>query len=158
MKRQRGQTLVEFALIAPLMFLMIFGMIYGGAMFMEYLDMSNEARTIARTIAIQDSETERKKLIANYNDKSKFTRFYTIERKAECTYYPQVQKDENGNTLKDNDGNVLYQEGTVDEKNPNEVIVKVTFTRDNKDLPRILYEIGFPPETIKPIEYHMKAE
>ena len=139
MKRQRGQTLVEFALIAPLMFLMIFGMIYGGAMFMQYLNMSNEVRTIARTIAIRNSETERQNLINSYGAKSTFASFYEMKRTIECTYYPN-------------------EEGTEDKKNPKEIIVKVTFKRDNKDLPWILYKIGFPPEEIKPIEYHMKAE
>ena len=37
MNRQKGQALVEFALLVPLLFTMCFAMIYGGMMFMDYL-------------------------------------------------------------------------------------------------------------------------
>lgn len=54
MKRQRGQSAVEFALISPIIFLMIFAAIYGGAMFIQFMNMSNQARAIAREIAVAD--------------------------------------------------------------------------------------------------------
>lgn len=136
MKRQRGQAMVEFALMFPLMALMIFGMIYGAIIFMEYLDFSNGARTIARNIAVLENEDKREDLILRYGFEKKFTRFYTATRTIEYTY----------------DINDLEEEDPID------IVVKVTFTRNNKDLPWILYKVGFPPETIKPIEYHMKLE
>ena len=61
MKRQQGQSAVEFALMAPIIFLMIFGMIYSGIMFMEYLHYSNAVRTAARTIAVDSSKMESQK-------------------------------------------------------------------------------------------------
>ena len=137
MKRQRGQTMIEFALMLPFMALFIFGMIYGGAMFMEYLDFSNQARQIARDIAVLDSEEKRADLIDNYKETAKFTRFYNMER---TIYFV----DENDNIVDASDG---YN-----------VRVMVTFTRDNKDLPNILKWVGFPPETINPIVYYMKLE
>ena len=64
MARQRGQALIEFALMAPMIFLFIFGMIYGAAIFMDYLNFSNDARTVARNIAVTTNETTRESLKA----------------------------------------------------------------------------------------------
>ena len=37
MKKQRGQILIEFALILPLFLLMIFGIFYSGMLFYDYI-------------------------------------------------------------------------------------------------------------------------
>ena len=66
MKKQKGQSAVEFALMAPIVFLIIFGMIYGGIMFMDYLNFNNHARTIAREISVAE-ESERESLVNKYN-------------------------------------------------------------------------------------------
>lgn len=70
MRRQRGQSAVEFALVAPMILFMIFAAIYGGAMFIQFMNYSNEARTIAREIALQTDLTERTKLVTQYNGKA----------------------------------------------------------------------------------------
>ena len=67
MRRQRGQTAVEFALMAPIIFLLIFGMIYGGIMFMDYLNFNNYARTIAREVSLTTNSTDRAELVKKYN-------------------------------------------------------------------------------------------
>lgn len=56
MRRQRGQSAVEFALMAPIILLMVFGAIYGGAMFIQFMNYNNEARRIARDIAVASSD------------------------------------------------------------------------------------------------------
>ena len=145
MKRQRGQTLVEFALILPLMALFIFGMIYGGAMFMQYLNFSNEARQIAREVSVLENVKNREDIITKYGQETELSRFYTAVRKI---YF--VDKD--NNIVKNDAGNPVYNSDAVD------VMVEVTFTRDNKDLPWILYKVGFPPENINPIIYRMRLE
>ena len=66
MKRQKGQSAVEFALMAPIVFTLILGMIYGGVMFMDYLNFNNWARTIAREISLAQSD-ERQALMDKYN-------------------------------------------------------------------------------------------
>ena len=66
MKRQRGQSAVEFALVLPMIMLLIFGAIYGGAMFIQFLNYNNEARTIARTIAVAPV-SQRTALLDKYN-------------------------------------------------------------------------------------------
>ena len=66
MKRQKGQSAVEFALMAPIVFTLILGMIYGGVMFMDYLNFNNQARTIAREISVA-TPSDRETLVKNYN-------------------------------------------------------------------------------------------
>lgn len=66
MKIQKGQSAVEFALMAPIVFTLILGMIYGGVMFMDYLNFNNQARTIAREISLAQSD-ERQALMDKYN-------------------------------------------------------------------------------------------
>ena len=73
MKRQKGQSAVEFALMAPIIFALILGMIYGGVMFMDYLNFNNQARTIAREISVASTKEDRDALFekyqaGNYND------------------------------------------------------------------------------------------
>ena len=67
MKRQGGQSAVEFALMAPLVFALIFAMIYGGIMFMDYLNYNNYARTIAREVSLA-SKDDRKDIMDRYNN------------------------------------------------------------------------------------------
>lgn len=54
--KQKGQSMVEFALIVPLFLLLIIGMIYGGFAYADYLQYSTAVREAARDIAIQNKE------------------------------------------------------------------------------------------------------
>ena len=138
MKKQRGQTLVEFALMAPMMFLLIFAMIYGGVMFIDYMNLNNDARALARRIAVADTTAERQALIDKYSASSadsSLKRFYNIKMTADYSYA-------------DND--------TAKTK-PIDAVVTVTFNRDNTDLPWIVYKVGFPPKHFE-IQYKMKLE
>lgn len=53
MRKQKGQAIVEFALVFPLMLLFLWGILYGGLLFKDYLTLSNLARDSARTASIQ---------------------------------------------------------------------------------------------------------
>jgi len=139
MKKQRGQTLVEFALMAPMMFLLIFGMIYGGVMFIDYMNLNNDARALARRIAVADTTAERQALIDKYSASSadsSLKRFYDIKMTADYSY---AEDDKTTKTK------------------PIDAVVTVTFDRDNTDLPWIVYKVGFPPEHFA-IQYKMKLE
>ena len=138
MRKQRGQTLVEFALMAPMMFLLIFGMIYGGIMFVDYLNFNNEARTLARQIAVADTTAERSALMTKYKEGSadtSFTRFYNIKMVADYGY---ADSDTAKNT-------------------PIDAVVTISFDRKNDDLPNVLKAVHFPPEHFA-IQYKMKLE
>lgn len=171
MTRQRGQALVEFALITPLMFLMVFGLIYGAVIFVDYLNFSNDARTVARRIAVTTDADTRDSLVAYYNTeaKSKFARFYTVTRK--IMYRTTDEKvatltaDTDTDTfkyvvseaVKDTEGNVTTPEVTADKNDLLDVVVTVSFDRDNLELPWVLYRTGFPPKHFA-IKYTMKLE
>ena len=159
MKRQRGQTMIEFALMFPFMALFIFGMIYGGAMFMEYLNFSNNARQIAREISVLDNIDKRKDIIKSYSKEGKvgertFTSFYEATR---AIYFKD--KDDKKITYNES-GKLAYADNTNPEGaiTPVDVVVEVTFERNNADLPNVLKWVGFPPETINPIIYRMRLE
>lgn len=130
MKRQCGQTMVEFALIAPMIFLMIFGMMWGGFMFMEYLRFSNDLRAAARDIAIT-SVDKRLALEAQY------------KTELENTYNEHLPK--------------LYKPDIIVTHDDDDAIIKVTFVRRN-DLPSVLMWANFPPDKIPALEYRMKLE
>lgn len=51
-RRSRGVALVEFALVAPVLFLIIFGIIEFGYAFVQYLDVKHGAREAGRLAAV----------------------------------------------------------------------------------------------------------
>ena len=138
MKRQRGQSALEFALIVPIVFLMIFAAIYGGIMFMDYLNFSNEARAIARQIAVATDKTAAIQKYRASAGGSTLERFYNVNITAKFV---------------DSAGNEVSENATGAE----DVIVIIKFTRDNKDLPWIVYKMGFPPESFA-LQYRMRLE
>ena len=122
--------------MAPMMFLLIFGMIYGGVMFIDYMNLNNDARALARRIAVADTTAERQALIDKYSASSadsSLKRFYNIKMTADYSY------------------------AGTDTTKPIDAVVTVTFDRDNTDLPWIVYKVGFPPEHFA-IQYKMKLE
>ena len=52
MKKHKGQSLVEFALVFPFFLLLILALIYSGMLFYDYSTLSNIARSAARERAI----------------------------------------------------------------------------------------------------------
>lgn len=107
---------------------------------MDYLNFSNDARTVARKIAVMD-EDERKETfsvsengVTSYSKayETKFASFYNVTRTVSLS--------------------------PVNSTKPVDVVVTVNFERNNADLPNVLKWVGFPPEKVRPIEYHMKLE
>lgn len=138
MRIQRGQSAVEFALIAPLIFLMIFGMIWGGIMFMEFMHYSNAVRTAARVVAVADLSTDEKKTII-CNGQEDFLR-QAYEREISVRFYKP-------------DPHVYIDNG--------DAVVTVDFYMEDSEyysLPYILRAVEFPPRTIKTLNYRMKLE
>ncbi len=167
MKRQQGQSLVEFALIAPLLFLMIFGMIWAGFMFMEYLHFSNQVRTVARQIAVTSNDDRTKEGFTEYYQKE-VEKIYT-EHNMPKMYHPTVKIGSAFEYVKNDAGEVTDQNlNSTFTKDSTEVIVTVAFEMEKdayESLPNILkneedfkYGVGFPPKTIKTIEYRMHLE
>jgi hypothetical protein len=55
--RSRGQALVEFAMVAPLFFLLLFGIIEGGRFILYYQTLNNAAREGARYAIVHGSNS-----------------------------------------------------------------------------------------------------
>ena len=56
MKKHKGQSVVEFALVLPLFLFIMFGVIYTGMMFHDYATLSNIARACTREAAVSATE------------------------------------------------------------------------------------------------------
>ena len=141
MKKRQGQAMVEFALIAPMLFLLIFGLIWSGIMFMEYLHFSNQVRTVARQIAVTEKNSRTDKLSEDKEDE--LESLYT----SKTSNIPKMYKP----TV-----DITYSNGPLQ---AGDVTVTVTFImEDYESLPKILQNIGFPPQAIKAIKYSMKME
>lgn len=134
MRKQKGQSLVEFAFIVPLFFAMCFGMIYGGLMFMDYLQYNNAARGVARAISLNTSLEVRNKLKTDFENK-------TSEYINPLTHLYIVK-----------DGNSKVDIGT------NDVKVEINLTLNEDGLPAVLDWINFPPKTLKPVKIVMPLE
>ena len=113
MKRQKGQVIIEFALILPLFIILLFGIIYCGMLFYDYITLSNIARSAAREAAIvQTLDDTQKSKIENYYTKkmsSLLTSLYTPSTDPSdptSTYTIKVYEDygEDGTPNTDDDG------------------------------------------------------
>ena len=134
MNKRRGQSVVEFALVIPLFTLLLFGLIYGGIMFLQWLNMSNDSRAEARRYAVMTKEQlEQETFPKTVTNAERFGSFYKVTQTI---------------SLKDN-------ENLPETK---DVVVTIELERDNKDLPNILRWMNWPPEKLKPLEYRMKLE
>ena len=72
MKFQRGQAIVEFAILLPLFLVLLFGIFYASMIFANYMTLSSIARSSAREAAIISSESDYnnnyKKIREKYKD------------------------------------------------------------------------------------------
>lgn len=87
MKAQKGQDIVEFALLLPVFLLIICGIIYVGFFFGDYMTLSNLARTAGREVAVMQDDAEN---IKNGGE----TKYQRIEEKYDNMLYA-AQNDEN---------------------------------------------------------------
>lgn len=67
-KRERGAALVEFAFIAPLFFLVVFGGIEIGLMFRSYLALESTSRSVARVASIERDDPMADEAVLNRID------------------------------------------------------------------------------------------
>ena len=68
--KQKGQAVVEFAMIAPIFFLLVFGFIYLAMFFMDYTTLNNIARNETRK-AIVNSIPDSTYVISTQNSNTK---------------------------------------------------------------------------------------
>ncbi len=58
MKKERGQTLTEFALVLPLLVVLILGIVQFGVIFNNYVTMTDAVRAGARKAAVSRNESD----------------------------------------------------------------------------------------------------
>lgn len=66
LKQKRGQSLVETAIVLPLILILIMGIIDFGFLFNNYIVISNASREAARKGSLGGSDTDITQLIQNY--------------------------------------------------------------------------------------------
>ena len=128
--------------MAPIVFMMIFGMIWGGIMFMEYMHYSNAVRTAARVIAVSDLSTDAKKTKVLQDQK---------------TFLQQAYENEISVRLY----NPIVDVTTEQTETGEDAVVSVTLYMEYETyatLPNILKTLQFPPRSIKALQYRMKLE
>lgn len=133
---QKGQAMVEFAFIVPFLVFLFLALIYGGILFMDYIQYNNAARAIARDAAFS-TKTE-----FSSSDKEDFAKKFNPLTSLYTAQVSDVTKDIEKST----------------------VTVKIELTRAvDLSLFRWLTdddagEIEFPPKHLKPITYIMPVE
>lgn len=132
MNKQKGQSLVEFALIVPFFLLLIFGLIYSGMLFHDYSSLSNTARSATREAALIEGYSE-----AEYNN---IRNFYSQQGSITLTSLYKAQS-------------FTITKG-INDDNPKEVYVKITMKR-TPDASAIMNMV-LPPTF--DIVYFMKKE
>ena len=85
MKKSKGQSLIEFALILPLFLFLIFAIIYAGMLFHDYSALSSIARSAAREAAIVT-------VVPSTGHYSDIETFYTTQTQNTLTTLYRTQK------------------------------------------------------------------
>ncbi len=129
MNSPKGQASVEFAFIVPLFMIIMLGMVYGGILFMDYLQYNNAARAIARAAAFDTATT--------FDD--------TKKEAWKKEFFQPITK--------------LYEptlESVTKDIDKNEVTVTIKLQRTTS---LVMFNfLGFPPEELNPIVYIMPIE
>lgn len=144
--KQKGQGLVEFAVILPMLMFLTLSIIYMGAMFMDYIQYNNAARDAARDISLKQSVDSRKTVMDNIN-------------KAESTYWENYAEPLTGLYIPKM--TVAFADGTgktdgVTEENAEDIKVTITLERTVKFSSAFEKFMVFPDKI--PIVYKMKIE
>ena len=138
MEFQKGQSVVEFALVLPIFLVLFFGIFYVGMIFADYMTLSNVARSSAREASITDA--------AGYADNYK-----NIRNK-----YSDVELPLDVLTL-----NKDYLKITYDSKNQNvQVNITATLNTDGSSIAHTFYKLmgNIGPDYSMNITYTMYSE
>ena len=135
---QKGQSIVEFAFISPFFIFLFLAIVYGGILFIDFIQYNNAARSIARDASF-------------YFQKNHQASFSSSELAAfQQKFHPLTS---------------LYSATIVSvyiDSNNSTVTVTILLTRNEQlSLFHILsddFDLQFPPKHLKPIVYTMPFE
>ena len=99
--KQKGQSIIEFALVLPLFLLLVFGLFYIGMFFADYLTLSSIARSSAREAAIISSEDYYQDNYKKVRDKYKDEKLPMdiVEWQATSTEHFNIKYDEDSHNV-----------------------------------------------------------
>lgn len=133
---KRGTAIIEFVIIMPLFFLMLFGMLYGGIMLHDYNGLNELTRAAARAGAIEQTDDDTKEDEENAESPTKkvarIKKFITDNGNNYLLLYSVVE-----NTIVVKDDEKINEEDAI--------IVSVSANRTD-DIPLIVNDLL--PETI----------
>ena len=126
----RGTAIIEFVIVMPLFFLMLFGMLYGGLMLHDYNGLNELTRAAARAGAIEKIDDGNKVVEENIKKVARVQKFITDNGKNYLLLYAV-------NTIEVKDTGIINEEDAI--------IVSVSAKRTD-DIPLIVEDLL--PETI----------
>ena len=133
---KRGTAIIEFVIIMPLFFLMLFGMLYGGIMLHDYNGLNELTRAAARAGAIEQTDDGNKEDDANEKSPTKkvarVKKFITDNGKNYLLLYEV-----------DNDAVSVNDDAQINDEDAIQVVVSATRT---EDIPLIVVDLL--PKTI----------
>ena len=149
--KQKGQAVVEFAFVLPLLIFLFLCVLYLGITFMDYIQYSNAARAAARDISIQVDATNSNPVrsrdtlaaLINNQDSKTIGRYASPLTNLYSPYWDVMFLDKAG------------KETTEAAKGD---AVQVTISLERGDLPLVLENLGVIPRELRPIRYIMRME
>lgn len=144
MKRQKGQDIVEFALLLPIFLLVLCGIIYCGFMFGDYQTVQGIVRNAAREAAVVGRYTK-----SADPSQPKIDNYQIIEDK-----YNQILKEQNVIThlyVPDSHGVQVYATNKKNEKPENAVHATLKLELTKSDVSFVNYiqnVVGMPTEYV----------
>ena len=149
--KQKGQGLVEFAIIVPFLVLLGIAIIYLGALFLDYTQYNNAARDAARDISLQTGTDANGKyfrdgLASKINGNKDATTLARYATPMTSLYSPTWSVK-------------FYNGTTAQEKSANATDVEVTINLHLvKQTGGLLADWGVLPTDLKPIVFRMALE
>ena len=149
--KEKGQAMVEFAVILPFMIALSVAIIYLGALFLDYTQYSNAARDIARDISLQSAVTETdiaslRKNLANQIKNGNTSRYAVpLTNLYKPTWGVKFYKNDNSES--------------TNAKDAVDVEVSVTLKKSaNLGIGGLLADWGVLPDELKTITFKMALE
>lgn len=145
---ERGQDVIEFALVMPFLLMFLFGIAYIGFLFSDYLTLNNLARSSAREASITAQQS--------YGDGKNKAPIQAAYNQVQKKYVEQARKSQHMYEITDGDYTIrpVMESGQVHD-------VRVTITARMKDDNSAIYAIkNFIPESVREfqIQYQMLQE
>ena len=144
MKRQKGQDIVEFALLLPIFLLVLCGIIYCGFMFGDYQTVQGIVRNAAREAAV----------VGHYTPSADPSQKPTDNYEIIVAKYNKILKEQNVIThlyVPDADGVQVYATNDNNEKPENSVHAKLKLELTKSDVSFVNYiqnVVGMPTDYV----------